>query len=62
MQVHQHLVKAIPNSWMLEVIPIWEKGPFQHQIRLADGVALNPMEPGASSDFTAGAFDRFRIA
>jgi L-alanine-DL-glutamate epimerase-like enolase superfamily enzyme len=62
MQVHQHLVKAIPNSWMLEVIPIWEKGPFQHQIRLADGKALNPTEPGASSDFATEAFDQYRIA
>ena len=27
-QVHQHLVKAIPNHWLLEVIPIWETSPF----------------------------------
>src|SRR5690606_10061463 len=50
MQVHQHMVKAVPNSWMLEVIPIWENGPFRHQVQLADGYALSPMEPGASSD------------
>lgn len=62
MQIHQHLVKAIPNSWMLEVIPLWEKGPFVHQIKLADGKALNPTEPGASSDFTSDAFDQFRIS
>lgn len=62
MQVHQHLVKAIPNSWMLEVIPIWERGPFRQQVRLAEGKALNPLEPGASSEFTAEAFERFRVA
>jgi L-alanine-DL-glutamate epimerase-like enolase superfamily enzyme len=62
MQIHQHLVKAIPNSWMLEVIPLWEKGPFVYQIKLADGKALNPTEPGASSDFTSDAFDQFRIS
>lgn len=62
MQVHQHLVKAIPNSWMLEVIPIWEKGPFKHQIQLADGKALNPVEPGASTDFTRAAFEQYRTS
>jgi L-alanine-DL-glutamate epimerase-like enolase superfamily enzyme len=62
MQVHQHLVKAIPHSWMLEVIPIWEQGPFRHQVRLAEGKARSPLEPGASSEFTAEAFERFRVA
>jgi len=62
MQVHQHLVKVIPNSWMLEVIPIWEKGPFVHQVRLAAGQCLPPDEPGASTDFTREALAEFRIA
>jgi len=61
MQVHQHLVKVIPNNWLLEVIPIWEKGPFIHQIRLKDGKCLSPTEPGASSDFRREALDEFRI-
>ena len=59
MQVHQHLVKAIPNHWFLEVIPLWEVGPFKHQIQLQKGKCLTPMEPGASTDFTDEAFDRF---
>ncbi len=62
MQVHQHLVKCVPNSWMLEVIPLWERGPFQHQVRLADGRALAPTEPGASTDFTVEAYERFRVS
>jgi L-alanine-DL-glutamate epimerase-like enolase superfamily enzyme len=62
MQVHQHLVKVIPNSWMLEVIPIWEKGPFVHQVRLEAGKCLAPTEPGASSDFTREALAQFRAA
>jgi L-alanine-DL-glutamate epimerase-like enolase superfamily enzyme len=62
MQVHQHLVKAIPNHWLLEVIPLWETGPFRHQIRLADGRCITPTEPGASTDFTDAAFDRFRVS
>lgn len=61
MQVHQHLVKVIPNSWMLEVIPIWEKGPFVHQVRLAGGKCLSPTAPGASTDFTPEALATHRV-
>ncbi len=62
MQVHQHLVKVIPNHWLLEVIPIWERGPFRHQIELRDGKCISPSVPGASTDFTAEAFDRYRTS
>jgi L-alanine-DL-glutamate epimerase-like enolase superfamily enzyme len=62
MQVHQHLVKAIPNSSYLEVIPLWDIGPFQHQVRLEDGKCLSPVEPGASTDLTAAAFEKFRVS
>ena len=62
MQVHQHMVKVIPNHWLLEVIPIWERGPFKHQIRLKDGKCLTPTEPGASTDFTREAMAEFRIS
>jgi len=62
MQVHQHMVKAIPNHWVLEVIPIWEKGPFEHQIRLKDGKCLTPTAPGASTDFRAEAFKKYRTS
>jgi len=61
MQVHQHLVRSIPNYWYLEVIPIWETGPFKDQIKLRDGVALTPWAPGASSDFTEEAFGTYRV-
>jgi L-alanine-DL-glutamate epimerase-like enolase superfamily enzyme len=62
MQVHQHLVRAIANSWYLEVIPLWEVGPFQHQVRLEDGLSIAPQEPGASTDLTPLAFERFRVS
>ena len=62
MQVHQHLVKAIPNSWYLEVIPLWDVGPFRHQIRIAGGKCLTPTEPGASTDLTALAFEKYRVS
>ncbi len=62
MQVHQHLVKVIPNNWYLEVIPLWEIGPFEHQVQLEDGKCLAPLAPGASSDFTERAFEEFRVS
>jgi L-alanine-DL-glutamate epimerase-like enolase superfamily enzyme len=62
MQVHQHLVRAIPNSWYLEVIPLWEVGPFQHQIQLEEGTCRTPWQPGASSDLTAQAFEKYRVS
>jgi L-alanine-DL-glutamate epimerase-like enolase superfamily enzyme len=62
MQVHQHLVRSIPNAWFLEVIPIWKRGPFEHQIVIEDGVCTIPTDIGASTDFTAEAFEKFRVA
>lgn len=62
MQVHQHLVRSIPNNWLLEVIPLWDVGPFQHQIRIENGLCRAPTEPGASTDITARAFERYRVA
>ncbi|WP_323799332.1 mandelate racemase/muconate lactonizing enzyme family protein [Parasphingorhabdus sp.] len=60
-QIHQHLVRAIPNSWLLEVIPFWEKGPFEDQICLRDGHNIAPTQPGASTDFSAEALECYRI-
>ena len=62
MQVHQHLVRAIPNAWFLEVIPIWDVGPFRHQVRLKDGRCLAPSDPGASTELTSRAMDEYRTS
>jgi L-alanine-DL-glutamate epimerase-like enolase superfamily enzyme len=62
MQVHQHLVKAIPNSWYLEVIPSPYKGVFKNQIQLKDGICLTPTAPGASTEFTDEFFKKFRVS
>jgi len=62
MQVHQHLVRAIPNSWYLEVIPIWKEGPFKQQIHLEGGKCLTPEEPGAATEFSDQAFEKYRIS
>jgi hypothetical protein len=53
---------VIPNHWLLEVIPIWQQGPFRSQIRLDDGKCLTPTAPGAATDFTSQAFEQFRIS
>ena len=60
MQVHQHLVKAIPNSWYLEVIPLWDEGPFVHQVQLENGRCRSPLEPGASTAIRPAAMQKFR--
>jgi L-alanine-DL-glutamate epimerase-like enolase superfamily enzyme len=62
MQVHQHLVKAIPNSWYLEVIPDLVQDLFADPVQLKQGVCVSPMAPGASTQFTAKAFDQYRVA
>jgi L-alanine-DL-glutamate epimerase-like enolase superfamily enzyme len=62
MQVHQHLVKAIPNSWYLEVIPSPYKGVFKDQIQLKDGICLTPAAPGASTEFADEFFKNFRVS
>jgi len=62
MQVHQHMVKAIPNNWLLEVIPIWNPGPFKDPIQLRDGFCLTPTAPGASTDFTSEAIENHRVS
>lgn len=62
MQVHQHLVKAIPNSWYLEVIPDLVDALFEHPVQLKRGVCISPMTPGASTEFAKKAFRTYRVA
>jgi hypothetical protein len=47
---------------LLEVIPIWQVSPFEQPVQLSDGKCLTPTAPGASTDFTKDAFERFRVA
>jgi L-alanine-DL-glutamate epimerase-like enolase superfamily enzyme len=62
MQVHQHLVRAIPNSWMLEVIPLWTEGLFKDQIVLTEGICVPPSAPGASTEFNEKLFKKYRVS
>jgi L-alanine-DL-glutamate epimerase-like enolase superfamily enzyme len=61
MQVHQHLVKAVTNNWMLEVIPLWDEGPFVDQVQLRDGICETPTAPGASTEIKPSALEEFRV-
>jgi len=61
MQVHQHLIRSIPNSWYLEIIP-WTEGFFKDQIQLKDGVCITPAMPGASTEFQEEFFEKFRVS
>jgi len=62
MQVHQHLVRTIPNSWYLEVIPSLVEGLFEHPVQLKQGVCISPLAPGASTEFARKAFRKYRVA
>src|SRR3954471_3239077 len=62
MQVHQHLVKAIPNSWYLEVIPGLVDELFESPVQLNQGICISPLEPGATTQFIDKAFRKYRIA
>lgn len=59
MQVHQHLVKVIPNHWLLEVIPLWSHSPFRDPVVIADGKCRTPTAPGAGTAFTAEAMEKY---
>jgi L-alanine-DL-glutamate epimerase-like enolase superfamily enzyme len=60
-QVHQHLLRAIPNGWLLEVIPLWQEGPFQDPVRVEGGQCVEPMTPGAGTAFLPAAFEKYRV-
>jgi L-alanine-DL-glutamate epimerase-like enolase superfamily enzyme len=62
MQVHQHLVKTIPNSWYLEVIPYRGGALFKYPIQLRQGVCITPLASGASTEFDEEAFAKYRTA
>jgi L-alanine-DL-glutamate epimerase-like enolase superfamily enzyme len=61
MQVHQHLVKAIPNSWYLEVIP-WKEKIFINQIKMENGRCITPDQPGASTEIEKTIFEKYKVS
>lgn len=60
-QIHQHLIRAIPNSWYLEGGGWWFK-LFKDQVEIKDGMNLTPRQPGASAEIDPEAFEKYRIS
>jgi L-alanine-DL-glutamate epimerase-like enolase superfamily enzyme len=60
MQVHQHLVCAIPNALFLEYIP-WALDLFVDPVVVRDGYLQAPQSPGASTEIKREAIEKFRV-
>jgi len=44
------------------VIPLWDEGPFVHQVQLENGRCRSPLEPGASTAIRSAAMQQFRTS
>jgi len=60
MQVHQHLVCAVPNALFLEYIP-WGLDLFVAPVVVRDGYLQAPQEPGASTDIKEDMIRKYRV-
>ena len=59
MQLDVHLMAAIPHGLMLEHIP-WLEPVFERPVRIEQGCALVPKEPGAGTDVRAEAIAKYK--
>ncbi len=62
LQVHQHLLRAIPNKGFIEGGEPLTAGIWKYPMKIKDGKCVIPLEPGASSEFTEEAIRKYRIA
>lgn len=60
MQIHQHLVAAIPSALMLEYIP-WIRHIFVEPTTVEAGYFKIPQSPGAETEIKAEAFEKYRV-
>jgi L-alanine-DL-glutamate epimerase-like enolase superfamily enzyme len=60
MQLDAQLMAATPNGLFLEHIP-WLAGVFERPVRVENGSALVPQEPGAGTDVRDEAIARFAL-
>jgi len=60
MQVHQHLVCAVPNALFLEYIP-WGLELFVEPVVVKQGYLQAPQVPGASTDIKEEMIERYRV-
>ena len=61
MQIDAHLMAAIPHGLFMEHIP-WLGPIFERPVRIEDGFALVPREPGIGTDIRAEAIERHGVA
>jgi L-alanine-DL-glutamate epimerase-like enolase superfamily enzyme len=60
MQLDVHLLAAIPHGLMIEHIP-WLAPVFERPVKIDQGDAIVPHEPGAGTDVRADAIKKFRM-
>ena len=60
MQIDAHLMAAIPNGLMMEYLP-WLGPIFERPVRVENGFALVPQEPGIGTDIRAEAIERYAV-
>jgi len=61
MQIDQHLAAVTQHCWMVEWIP-WIRDIFCEPVRFEDGDIVISDSPGASTEITAGALEKFSVA
>ena len=61
MQIDAHLMAATPNGLMMEYLP-WLGPIFERPVRVENGFALVPREPGVGTDIRPEAIERYGIA
>jgi L-alanine-DL-glutamate epimerase-like enolase superfamily enzyme len=59
MQLDVHLMAAIPHGLMIEHIP-WLAPVFERPVKIDQGYAIVPHEPGAGTDVRAEAIKKYR--
>ncbi len=59
MQLDVHLLAAIPHGLMIEHIP-WLTSVFERPVKIDQGYAIVPHEPGAGTDVRAEAIKKYR--
>ncbi|GMA60742.1 hypothetical protein GCM10025859_11820 [Alicyclobacillus fastidiosus] len=59
-QIHQHLVAATQNAYMLEYIP-WIRHIFVEPVTVENGYYKIPERPGASTEILLSAFETYRV-
>ncbi|HEX4485049.1 MAG TPA: mandelate racemase/muconate lactonizing enzyme family protein [Terriglobales bacterium] len=61
MQLNVHLCASIPNAFKVEFIP-WISKIFLRPVEFVDGYLKVPQEPGAGTEISPSALEKYRVA